>query len=237
MPFSSGTFSLYSPGNPTVTGTTISSSWANNTLSDIATGLTTCLLKDGTQTVTSNIPMSSFKFTGLAAGSASGDSARYGQLGTIITIGTEQASTSGAAIDFTGIPAGVRRITVMYVGVSSDSTGALLVQIGDSGGVEATGYVSTAQSGAATQSATSGFVMTDTSGSATDTISGSITLCLEDAANFTWVSAGIVKVAAGEVWYSAGEKALSAELDRVRVTWSSGNFDAGAINISYEGFS
>ena len=74
MAFSSGTFSLYTPGNPVVTGTTISSDWGNNTLNDIATGLSTCVLKDGSQTITANIPMSSFKFTGLAAGSALTDS-------------------------------------------------------------------------------------------------------------------------------------------------------------------
>ena len=55
MSFSSGTFSLVS-GNPVVTGTTISSTTQNNTMSDVATGLSTCLLKDGTQTATAAIP-------------------------------------------------------------------------------------------------------------------------------------------------------------------------------------
>lgn len=56
MSFSSGTFSLFTPGNPVVTGTTIASTWANNTLNDIATGLSTAVLKDGTQTATARIP-------------------------------------------------------------------------------------------------------------------------------------------------------------------------------------
>ena len=55
MSFSSGTFSLVA-GNPVVTGTTISSTTQNNTMSDVATGLSTCLLKDGTQTATAAIP-------------------------------------------------------------------------------------------------------------------------------------------------------------------------------------
>jgi len=55
MSFSSGTFSLVA-GNPVVTGTTISSTTNNNTLSDIATGLTTCVLKDGTQATTASVP-------------------------------------------------------------------------------------------------------------------------------------------------------------------------------------
>lgn len=79
MPYSAGNFSLYATGNPVVTATTISISWANNTLNDIASGLSTCVLKDGTQTITANVPMSGFKFTGLAAGSTAGDSLRYEQ--------------------------------------------------------------------------------------------------------------------------------------------------------------
>lgn len=66
MPFNgSGVYALPS-GNPVVTGTVISSTWANNTLSDIANnGLTNCLTKDGQQTPNANIPMGGFRITGL----------------------------------------------------------------------------------------------------------------------------------------------------------------------------
>lgn len=57
MPYNgSGVYNLYTPGNPVVTGTTISSTWANNTLSDIATGLSTAITKDGQTTTTAVIP-------------------------------------------------------------------------------------------------------------------------------------------------------------------------------------
>jgi hypothetical protein len=80
MPYSSGSFSLVS-GNPVVTGTTISSSWANDTLEDIAdNGLSLAVLKDGTQTITANLPMAGFKFTGLGTGSAVADSVRLSQV-------------------------------------------------------------------------------------------------------------------------------------------------------------
>ena len=104
MAFSSGTFSLYTPGNPVVTGTTIQSSWANNTLSDIATGLTTCVLKDGTQTITANLPMSGFKFTGLGAGTTAGNSLRYEQLfsTSAVTLLGEIRYTVGAALTAAG---------------------------------------------------------------------------------------------------------------------------------------
>lgn len=44
---SSGTYSLYTPGNPVTTGNTISSSWANNTLTDIGSELTNSLDRNG----------------------------------------------------------------------------------------------------------------------------------------------------------------------------------------------
>lgn len=80
MSFSAGVFTINTTGQPVVTGTVISAPVFNAFTADIATGLSTCLLKDGTQTVTANIPMSSFKFTGLAAGTTAGDSLRYEQL-------------------------------------------------------------------------------------------------------------------------------------------------------------
>lgn len=75
----SGTYSLPA-GNPVVTGTTISSTWANNTLSDIATALTNSIAKDGQTTPTANLPMGNFKLTGLGSGSADTDSANLGQI-------------------------------------------------------------------------------------------------------------------------------------------------------------
>ncbi len=79
MSFSSGTFSINSTGQPVVTGTVISSTVFNAFTADLATGLSTCVLKDGTQTLTADIPMSSFKLTGLAAGTANGHSVRWQQ--------------------------------------------------------------------------------------------------------------------------------------------------------------
>jgi hypothetical protein len=44
---SSGTYSLYTPGNPVVTSTVISSTWANNTLADLASAITDSLSRSG----------------------------------------------------------------------------------------------------------------------------------------------------------------------------------------------
>ena len=74
----SGTYSLPA-GNPVVTGTTISSTWANNSLSDIATALTGSLAADGQTTPTANLPMGGFKLTGMGLGTSATDSIRLGQ--------------------------------------------------------------------------------------------------------------------------------------------------------------
>lgn len=74
-----GTYTLPA-GNPVVTGTTISSTWANNTLSDIGGALTQSIAKDGQTVPTANLPMGGFKHTGLAAGTNAGDSLRFEQL-------------------------------------------------------------------------------------------------------------------------------------------------------------
>lgn len=66
-------------GNPVSAGTVIDPNWANTTLTDIGTALTGSIARDGQAVPTANIPMGSFKFTGLGAGSVPGDSIAYGQ--------------------------------------------------------------------------------------------------------------------------------------------------------------
>jgi len=65
MPYNgSGTFTLPS-GNPVVTGSTISSTVHNNTMSEIATALSTAITKDGQTVVTANLPMAGYRHTGV----------------------------------------------------------------------------------------------------------------------------------------------------------------------------
>lgn len=65
----SGTYSLPS-GNPVVTGTTISSTTHNATMSDIATALTQSLAKDGQTTPSADLPMGTYKHTGVGSATA-----------------------------------------------------------------------------------------------------------------------------------------------------------------------
>lgn len=357
MPFNgSGTWSNAGTSFSTpVTGTTISATAAQTFFSDLASnGLSACITKSGQTTVTANIPMSGFKFTGLAAGSANGDSLRYEQgvqailtttgdqmqasaantparlpaaatvaahattmnpwVARIVTLSggavtftdiadadfvgqqvllimnaahvwtdgavfdvqgganytctagdqilltatavdafdvtifpaagnialsAEQASTSGTSIDFTGIPPGTKRITINFVGVSTNGTSNHLVQIGDSGGVEASGYLGagtfTGSGGTGSANYTTGFGWTNAN--ASTVLHGSVVLTLEDAAGFTWCASGILGLSdSAFLFITGGSKSLSAELDRVRITTLNGTdvFDAGAISISCE---
>jgi len=76
----SGTFQINTAGQPVVTGTVISSTAFNSLTSDLATGLSTAITKDGQTTVTANIPMANFKITGLGAATAAADAVRFSQL-------------------------------------------------------------------------------------------------------------------------------------------------------------
>lgn len=75
----SGTFNLAS-GNPVVSGTVISSSTQNTTLSDIATGLSNCVTRDGQSPAIADLPMGSHKITGLLDGTSANHAASLSQV-------------------------------------------------------------------------------------------------------------------------------------------------------------
>ena len=155
--------------------------------------------------------------------------------GTIIS-GTAVASTSGTSIDFTGIPGWVKRVTVMLNGVSTNGTSSPMLQLGDSGGVETTGYACTSSTiGASTGTTgyTTGFTIR--SGSASAALLGSFVITNVNLNN--WVCfATFGDTGTTNCYVVGGSKALSDVLDRVRITTVNGTdtFDAGSINILYE---
>ena len=155
----------------------------------------------------------------------------------VINSGTAVASTSGTSIDFTGIPAGVKRVTVMLNAVSTNGTSILQVQLGDSGGIETTGYNAVYFTNGAQAGYTTGFPLQFT-GSAAFALSGHLVLTLIDSSTNNWIGSGtIAGTASNNTCTSfAGQKATSATLDRVRITTTNGTdtFDAGSINILYE---
>jgi len=155
----------------------------------------------------------------------------------VITSGTAVASTSGTSIDFTSIPSWVKRVTVMYAGVSTNGTSTLILQLGTSGGVVTSGYVGAMSYSAAQAIYTTGIGIHN-NGSASGIGNGTTQVSL--LGSNTWAGSGNVGctgAGTGETYSSGAYIALGGTLDRVRITTVNGTdtFDAGSINILYEG--
>jgi hypothetical protein len=123
----------------------------------------------------------------------------------------------------------------MYA-VGTVSSTNILVRLGDSGGPEATGYVSATmrcQSGnnPVSASSTTGFIqkMTNAGG----TIQGFMELRLHDSSANDWVATHNVHDSATLVTFGDGRKSLSGVLDRVQFIPVTGDFDAGDFQIQY----
>lgn len=401
MPFNgSGSFSVYTPGNPVVTGTVISSTVTNNTNTDFASGLTNCVTKDGQTTPTANLPMGGFKLTGMGVGSAATDSARLSQVqsavsqligsisgtdtitgamspaltayaagqefkfvsagantgavtlnidslgakavtkngttalaagdipsgamvhvtydgtrfqvtsvalasGSITTsgytmttarllgrttastgaieeisagagitlsggsisaaaeatqaevnagtstttylspaknrvfLGTEVTTTGGTTLEvITSIASGWRRVTIPIASLSTNGTSNLLVQLGDAGGYETSGYLSrSANSAGSGAGSTAGFIVTAANFVAGSSLSGTIVLTCENSSDFTVTcTAVLADTVANDIYTGAGTKATSQEMTSVRLTMVNGTdtFDAIKLNATVE---
>jgi len=159
------------------------------------------------------------------------------QLGMTETLVSGTAVTaSGTSVDFNSIPAGVKRITVMFNGLSLNSTSTLRFRLGTGGAAETSGYLGTAinTSGSPTvQSFTAGFDMYGGMTAATAAY-GAITFSL--IGSNAWVANGIIATSLVGANSISGTKTLAGTLDMVRITTVSGTdtFDAGTINIMWE---
>lgn len=154
-----------------------------------------------------------------------------------LTLATAQNSTSGTAIDFTGIPSWVKRISVILYRVSTNGASVPLVRIGTSGGIVSSGYESWAGYGASAgqnTSDTTGFILAST-GAYGSSVSYSGIMTILNISGNNWVSS--FSATSGIQVCGGGSVPLSATLDRIRITTVGGTdtFDAGSINIMYEG--
>lgn len=160
--------------------------------------------------------------------------------------GTSQATTSGTAVGFTGIPSWVKRITLLLNEVSTNGTTGLMAQIG-SGSYTTSGYSNgyTMFAPAAGTSAvggtgtTSGFAI---GGLATVASTLSATLILNNITGNVWAYFSIAGRSGGTTAQN-GQQAffyapitLGGALDRIQITSiaTTETFDAGSVNIFYE---
>ena len=158
--------------------------------------------------------------------------------GSWLKSGTSVATTSGTTHDFT-IPPWAKMIVVSLSGVSTNGTGTLLVQLGDSGGIENTNYLGSGVRVSNTAVDAGGVLSAGfniSSASAANVIHGSMTITLVDSATNTWSASGVFGYSNSTmVAMTGGSKALSAALTTVRLT-SVGpdTFDAGMVNVLFE---
>jgi hypothetical protein len=157
--------------------------------------------------------------------------------GSKINSATAVASTSGTSIDFTNIPSWVKRITLMFSGVSTNGTNLINVQLGTGAGPTfvTTGYnspfMTTAASSMNTQLATVGFSVINPSAAAS---LHSGTFVLTNLSGNTWTGFGSCGTTSGtRMFLTSGAIALGAALTAVRIS-TADTFDAGSINILYE---
>jgi hypothetical protein len=125
--------------------------------------------------------------------------------------------------------------------VSTSGASHIQIQLGDTGGIETTGY---AASGGIAASGTSGSGASttgfDVDGGNASTSSTSVrhgAIVFTNYGSNIWTGAGnIARTDNGWVAMAAGSKALSDTLDRIRITTVNGTdtFTAGSINIMYE---
>lgn len=165
-------------------------------------------------------------------------------LGTLYPIvsGTAITLTNQTAPEFTGIPSWVRRITLNFRDVQTNGTAPPLIQIGDSGGIETTGYSGSnailVSGGVVVVTFSSGYgIGVNTANwTATTAVNGSVTLSLLDATTNTWAAQGNLGAGnTGALYGITGSKSLSATLDRVRLFIDGTQlFDGGTINIMWE---
>ena len=149
------------------------------------------------------------------------------------TSGVQVASTSGTAIDFTGIPSWAKRVTVMLNGVSITGTSLMQVQIGSSS-FSTSGYVSNVWTANVTNtSATTGFLISATNAN-TAVYHANILICT--LGSNTWLESHSAGGVGGYNAIGGGSITLGGSLDRIRLTADgTQTFDAGTVNIMYEG--
>ena len=147
------------------------------------------------------------------------------------TRGTEQATTSGTYVTHGSIPAGTSLIHLLFNKVSQSTTVGMNVQLGDAGGIEATGYLSTSdRTGNNLAVSTTAFLFE--MAYADVSLGGVMTLARVNASH-DWVVSFLGRGRAAFNIYVGGSKTLSAELTQIKVSVVSGAFDAGSTQILY----
>ena len=159
-----------------------------------------------------------------------------------ITYSTAQSTASGTSgIEFTDVPTGVKKITVIFDDVGTDqSISNLRIELSTGGTYLTSGYTSTvirSQAGgvAGNDTLTTGLIVAKLD-NANKALTGAVTIY--NVTGNRWISSGLC-VCTGEQnwsWQSGGFIDVGGAIDKLRVTGhgSAYNWDSGQINVIYE---
>ena len=162
-----------------------------------------------------------------------GGSSGNGGSSSNITLGTPQSSASGTEVEFTGIPSWVKRITLMFNLVSLDSNANYQIQLGTSSAYITSGYTATSQSedGVNDANSTTAFLVFNPNNSSIH--AGKFEIDKFSDTAYTFVGQTRTTDSSGTQAYGV-LNGVSGTIDRLKITPTSGDFDGGSINISYE---
>lgn len=169
--------------------------------------------------------------------------AAVGAASSALTYRSQVLWNSGTAVEFTGLPAGIKRITLMFHGLSTNGSSKVIVQIGDSSGYATTGYSGTvinfSDSGTAGELISTSFQIDGpaTLGAALTRFGTMVLTRGQGATSAIWHAAlNAARSDSDVIMLMNGARILAGELDRIRVTTVNGTDtgDAGYINLLYE---
>ena len=219
----SGTYTLPS-GNPVTAGTTITTTWANNTLNDIATALTQSVSSDGQTTWTGDMVAGNNKITGLADGSAADDSATIGQVqgNTFAMLGAVSGADTITATASPPITAYATGQTFRFVSAGAN-TGAVTLALN---GLTAKNVTKTGTTALA----------------AGDIPSGAVVEVIYDGTQFQMLGlastgsptfAGTVTITGGTTFTGTAHAATSATTTLPTLTYTNTTADAASGSVTY----
>jgi hypothetical protein len=193
--------------------------------------------------------------TGIVSGNIASDAVTTSQilnanvtpakLSQPMTLGTAKAYnwnglTTNTSLDFTGIPSWAKRVTLMFNGLRTSGTSAPRIRLGTSSGFVPSGYLGSCfganNAGFSNVAFSLGFDIND-GATAAATRFGTFTFSCIDTNN-NWILIG--SQAQGNAPNTSlinGTVPLGGTLTQIRITTANGSdtFDAGSINIIYEG--
>ena len=224
-----GTMSTQNANNVAITGGTITGLSSPLPLASGGTGGTTST-GSGAIVLASGATLASPTLNSPTFGGTLGSS-----LITRMSAGGLSASGS-TSVDFTSMPSWINLITVLFRSISTNGSSFILVQLGTSGGISTSGYVSNSNDmdggGSSTSDSTSGFILRTVGPAAS--VNGTMTIAY--MGSNTWVANHTAGYSTTTVVLGGGTSALGGTLDRVRITTVNGTdaFDAGTLNVSYQ---